>query len=72
MCLGVPGKILEISGDMATVELGKATVYVSMQLLDGGKVGEYVIVHAGFAIEHLDIDAAKKTLEAMDAFGELS
>ncbi len=72
MCLGVPGKVLKISGDTATVELGKATVQVSMQLLGGIVVGEYVIVHAGFAIERLDIDAAKKTLAAMDSFGELS
>jgi len=70
MCLGVPGKVLAINGDMATVELGLATVEVSMQLLEGGSVGEYVIVHAGFAIERLDTEAARKTLESMISFGD--
>ncbi|VAV85746.1 [NiFe] hydrogenase metallocenter assembly protein HypC [hydrothermal vent metagenome] len=69
MCLGVPGKVIKINGDMATVELGLATVEVSIQLLEGGAVGEYVIVHAGFAIERLDPEAARKTLDAMISFG---
>ncbi len=69
MCLGVPGKVLAINGDMAEVGLGSAIVEVSMQLLEGVSVGEYVIVHAGFAIERLDTEAARKTLEAMISFG---
>lgn len=72
MCLGVPGKVLELSEDIATVELGRANVRVSMQLLDGVTVGDYVIVHAGFAIERLDTDVAQKTLESMISVGDHS
>lgn len=66
MCLGVPGKILKIKEDKATVELGGTKVEVSLQLIEGVAVGEFVIVHAGFAIEKLDADAALETLKLMD------
>ena len=69
MCLGVPGKIVKIDGDNALVELGTTTVEVSMQLVEGVGVGDYVIVHAGFAIEKFDTDAAIRTLELMDSEG---
>jgi hydrogenase expression/formation protein HypC len=67
MCLGLPGKILKLNGDNAVVSLAGARVEVSMCLLDGAGVGDYVIVHAGFAIEKFDTEAARKTLELMDA-----
>lgn len=62
MCLAVPAKVLEKHGDCAKVDFGDGTTReVNVSLVDI-KVGEYVIVHAGFAIEVLDEEEAKETL----------
>ena len=63
MCLAVPGKILEIEETTARVDFAGATMPVSLRALEGARVGDYVLVHAGFAIERLDEDEAQRTLE---------
>jgi hydrogenase expression/formation protein HypC len=62
MCLGVPAKILETSDGAAIVELGGVRRKISVMLIDDVSVGEWVIVHAGFAIEKLSEAAAEQTL----------
>jgi hydrogenase expression/formation protein HypC len=62
MCLGVPAKILEISDGAAVVELGGVRREISVMLIDEASVGEWVIVHAGFAIEKLSEEEAEETL----------
>jgi len=62
MCLGVPAKVLETSDGVAVVELGGVRREISVMLVDDVSVGEWVIVHAGFAIEKLSEDAAEQTL----------
>jgi len=62
MCLAIPTKILSIQGDNATIELGGMRRDVSLMLLEGASVGEWVIVHAGFAIEKLSEEDAQQTL----------
>jgi len=63
MCLAIPAKVLEVKGDIARVDFGGGTLRdVNVSLVEA-KVGEYVIVHAGYAIEVLDEKAAKETLE---------
>jgi len=62
MCLAIPAKVVEIKGDTAKVDFGAGAVRdVNISLVDA-KVGEYVIVHAGYAIEVLDQKAAEETL----------
>jgi hydrogenase expression/formation protein HypC len=62
MCLAIPARVLEKNGDSAKVDFGDGTTReVNVALVDV-KVGEYVIVHAGFAIEVLDEAEAKETL----------
>jgi hydrogenase expression/formation protein HypC len=66
MCLAIPGKIVKIDGELAKVDFGDGTAReVNASLVDV-KVGQYVIVHAGFAIEILDEKAAKETLKLWD------
>jgi len=66
MCLAIPGKITKIEGDLADVDFGDGTRrQVNVSLIEV-KVGQYVIVHAGFAIEILDEQAAKETLKLWD------
>ncbi len=62
MCLAIPAKVVEIKGDVAKVDFGARTMRdVNISLVEA-TVGEYVIVHAGFAIEVLDQKAAEETL----------
>ncbi len=63
MCLAVPAKIVDRNDMMATVEVSGVTRQVSLMLLPGAKVGEYVLIHAGFAIQTVDEEEAKRTLE---------
>jgi len=62
MCLAIPARVLEKRGDWAKVDFGGGTTRdVNIQLVNV-EVGEYVIVHAGFAIEALDVEEAEETL----------
>lgn len=62
MCLAVPAEVKSVDGHMATVDFGGVTRTANVSLVDA-KVGDYVIVHAGYAIEILDREEAEKTLE---------
>ena len=63
MCLAIPARILSIRPDgMAEVALEGVTKSVSLMLVEGVEVGEYVIVHAGFALSRLDPGEAERTL----------
>jgi len=63
MCLAVPAKVLELDGDHALVDFGGGvTRKVNVSLVDV-KVGEYVIVHAGFAIQVMDEKSAEESLK---------
>lgn len=65
MCLAVPSKIIEIQDSLARVEVDGVVREASLLLLDDMKIGDYVIVHAGFAISKLDEESALQTLEDM-------
>lgn len=62
MCLGIPGKIIEIKDDMASVDVAGTRKDASLRLMEGAKVGDFVIIHAGFAIEKVDTEKAEETL----------
>ncbi|MBI9090297.1 MAG: HypC/HybG/HupF family hydrogenase formation chaperone [Desulfobacterium sp.] len=65
MCLAVPSKIVEIKDQVATVDVDGVTREASLMLLDDISIGDYVIVHAGFAIERIDEEVAQQTLQDM-------
>ncbi len=68
MCLAVPGRIIEIEGKTAIVDFGGVKREVRLDLLPDVAVGDYVIVHTGFAIERLD---EKRALEILEAWAEV-
>jgi hydrogenase expression/formation protein HypC len=71
MCLALPAKVLDLSPDgMGTVEMGGVRQRVSMALLEEVKVGDYVIVHVGYALNRLDEEEAKETLAIFAAMAE--
>ena len=62
MCLAVPARVLSVEGNQAVVDFGGASRSVNITLVDV-EPGEYVIVHAGFAISKMDEKEAQETLE---------
>ena len=63
MCLAVPGKIIDLQDMLATVEISGVTRKISIMLLPESQVGDFVLVHAGFAIQIIDEEEVRKTLE---------
>lgn len=70
MCLAIPSKITNIENEMATIDVDGVQREASLLLLADAQVGEYVIVHAGFAIQKIDEVAAKETLELLRSAAE--
>lgn len=75
MCLAVPGKVLDIEERdgtrMATVDFGGVVKDVCLEYLPDLQVGEYAIVHVGFALQRLDEESAKQTLALFGNLGML-
>jgi hydrogenase expression/formation protein HypC len=79
MCLAVPGKILSISGDnpierTGKVDFGGVAKEISLAYVPEAKIGDYVIVHVGFALSTLDEEEAQevfKTINELELFQEL-
>lgn len=67
MCLAIPAKVIQrLENDHALVEVGGVRNQISLMLVDNVAVGDYVIVHVGFAIARLDAEEAEKTLALFD------
>ena len=62
MCLAIPAKVLEVEGDVAKVDFGQGIVRNVNVLLVEAHVGEYILVHAGYAIQVIDKEAGEETL----------
>ncbi|MCM3924137.1 HypC/HybG/HupF family hydrogenase formation chaperone [Frankia sp. AiPs1] len=75
MCLGIPGRITEIWDDrgtrMALVDFGGVTRTVCLAYLPDVTVGQYTIIHAGFALTRVDEEAARQTLAMFRDLGLL-
>lgn len=71
MCLAVPARVIELlDGNFATVELGGVRMPVSLALVTGVAVNDYVVVHVGFALAKLDSAEAERTLALLAQSGE--
>ncbi len=62
MCLAIPSKVIKIEDSIGTIDVDGVIREASLLLLEDVKVGDYVIVHAGFAINKIDEKAAMETL----------
>lgn len=74
MCLAIPGEIVEIHGDdpltrMARVRFGGVIREASLAYVPEAKPGDYVLVHAGFALQTIDEEEARRTLELIEQMG---
>jgi hydrogenase expression/formation protein HypC len=70
MCLGIPGKVIEIEKNVAKVDVGGLLREVSLDLCPDVSVGEYVLIHTGFAIQKVDEEEAKETFELLRQLAE--
>lgn len=72
MCLAIPGKVVEIvdvENQLAKVEVGGVRRNVNIGMLDDTKVGDYVLVHVGFAMSKIDEAEAQETLRVLQEMG---
>lgn len=76
MCLGIPGKVIEIHHEhdvrMGKVDFGGVFKSVCLEHVEDAQLGDYVLVHVGFALAKIDEDEAKRVFEVLDQMGELS
>jgi hydrogenase expression/formation protein HypC len=66
MCLGIPARITKIEGELAEVVVGGIFRQAYLQLVQDVKVRDYVLLHAGFAIQKIDEKEAKETLRLLE------
>ena len=72
MCLAIPAQVVELrDGDNAVVDLAGVRKEISLALVDNVAVGDYVIVHVGYALNKLDPEEAAKTLALFAEIGQL-
>ena len=73
MCLAIPAQVVELrDNDNALIDLAGVKKEISLALVDGVAVGDYVIVHVGYALNKLDPEEAAKTLELFAEMRQLS
>lgn len=70
MCLAVPAQIKSINGEEAEVDFGGIIRKINLVFTPEARVGDYVIVHAGFSISILSMDEALETLKMFNSIGE--
>ena len=73
MCLGIPAQIVEIvdsEGGLAKAEISGVRRAVSIALCPEAEVGDWVLVHVGFALERIDEQQARETIELLEQMGE--
>jgi len=72
MCLAIPAQVVELRpDDNALVDLAGVRKEISLALVEGVAVGDYVIVHVGYALNKLDPDEAERTLKLFAELGQL-
>lgn len=71
MCLSVPAKILSIENETARVSIGGTIITTGLQLIENPEVGNWVLVHSGFAIQKLSEEDAAETLKLLHELGEI-
>lgn len=69
MCLAIPSKIVNIENTIGTIDAGGVKKEISLLLLENARIGDYVIVHAGFAIHKIDELTAMESLKYLRELG---
>jgi len=72
MCLSIPAKVESIDNDMAVVSVGGTKYNASLQMIDDVEVGDYILMHTGFAIQKLSPEDAAESIKVFEEFEELN
>jgi hydrogenase expression/formation protein HypC len=70
MCLSIPAKIVSIEGNMAEVSTGGAVFKAGLHLIEDAMVGDYILLHAGFAIQKISKNDAAETLRLFEEMND--
>jgi hydrogenase expression/formation protein HypC len=70
MCLSIPAKIISIDGAMAEVSAGGTTFRAGLHMIEDAKVGDYILLHAGFAIQKISDKEAQETLRLFEEMND--
>lgn len=70
MCLSIPARIISIEGDMADVSVGGSIFKAGLQMVDDVHIGDYILLHAGFAIQKISEKEAAETLKLIREMDE--
>lgn len=65
MCLSIPAKIVSIDGSMAEVSVGGSLFKAGLHMIENAKVGDYILLHAGFAIQKISEEDAAETIKIL-------
>jgi len=71
VCLAIPARVVEINGKEAVVDYGELRQKIRLDLLEDVKIGDYVLVHVGYAIQKLDEREAEETLRILEELASL-
>jgi len=72
MCLSVPAQVVSIEGELAKVSVGGTIMNANLNLVEDIKIGDYILLHTGFALQKIDEEEALETLKIFEEFGELN
>lgn len=72
MCLSVPAQIIKIEGDQAEVSVGGTIMNANLSMVDDVKVGDYILLHTGFALQKIDEKEAEETLKTFRELEDLN
>ncbi len=72
MCLSIPAQIISIDGNNAKVSIGGSIVTANLQLVDDVVVGEYILVHSGFALQKISEEEAAETLKLFKEYADFN
>jgi hydrogenase expression/formation protein HypC len=70
MCLSMPAKIITIEGDMAEVSVGGTLFKAGLQMIENAKPGDYILLHAGFAIQKISEEDANETIRLLNEMND--
>jgi len=71
MCLSIPAKIVSIDGNMAEVSAGGTIFKAGLHMIEDAKIGDYILLHAGFAIQKISEKDAAETLKIIEEINNI-
>lgn len=72
MCLSMPAKVVEINGDIAKASVGGTIIEAGLHMLDDVQVGDYILVHTGFALQKISEEEAEETLKLFKEYEDFN